>query len=644
MPPYFTYCLTILCLVPGMAKLNALTLPKLISNNMVLQRDFEIPIWGWAQAGKDITVEFNQKTYRTAVNSDGKWEIKMPPQPAGGPYSMRICTANDTLELSNILVGDVWVCSGQSNMELPMRRVSPRYPDEIKTANYPNIRYFHVAQKYDFNTTQEDVAGGNWIQVSPEAIAEISAVAYFFGKAIRQSKNIPIGMINSSLGGSPAEAWLSEEALRSFPEAYHELQKFKDQALVDSIIQSDRQRMNEWYHNSTLTDLGQQQGWKKPSFVTNDWQTMEVPGYWNKEDIGDINGVVWFRKDVDLPAEFTKSEAMIILGCIVDADSVFINGNFVGSTAYKYPPRRYKIPAGILKEGKNSIVIRVINNRGNGGFVEDKAYEITTATDTFDLQGKWQYKLGCKMEALKPETFIRWKPGGLYNGMLAPLTRFPIKGVIWYQGESNTANPAAYGALFSNLITSWRKQWRIGNFPFLYVQLANYMEASETPTESNWALLREMQRKTLQLPHTGMAVTIDIGEANDIHPLNKKDVGQRLALAAEKVAYGNKNIVFSGPTLTSTKIKKHKIVLTFENIGTGIMLKNGNEVKELAIAGEDKKFVWARSKIKGNQIIVWSDEITKPLAVRYAWSDNPAKANLYNQKGLPASPFRTDDW
>jgi len=336
-------------------------------------------------------------------------------------------------------------------------------------------------------------------------------------------------------------------------------------------------------------------------------------------------------------------KAKLLLGRIVDADSVFINGKFIGTTSYQYPPRRYNIPEGILKEGNNTLAVRIISNAGRGGFVTDKPYEIITDDTVIDLKGAWQFKLGAVMEPLASQTFIRWKPEGLYNAMIVPLLNYKIKGVIWYQGESNTDRPDEYKNLFTALINDWRKNWNEGDFPFLFVQLPNFMKARKQPSQSNWALLREVQLKTLALPNTGMAVTIDVGEWNDIHPLDKLDVGKRLELAAEKIAYKNENVVYSGPIYQTMKVEGNKIILSFTNTGSGLIAKGG-ELKTFAIAGADKKFVWANAKLEDNKVIVWNDAVANPVAVRYAWADNPEGANLYNQEMLPASPFRTDDW
>ncbi|ARS36423.1 sialate O-acetylesterase [Pontibacter actiniarum] len=617
-------------------------LPKLIGDGMVLQRNAEVKIWGWAAPHEKVSVSFRNNKYKTVADEAGDWAIMLKDLPAGGPYTLKV-EASNTITLNDILVGDVWVCSGQSNMELPMRRVRPLYGEEIANASNDNIRYFAVPQKYDFNTAREDLEAGQWQKTTPESVEGFSAVAYFFAKELHDKYKVPVGLINASLGGSPAEAWISEDALKAFPEHYQEAQRFKDGTLITRIEQQDNARRNAWYAQLNQKDKGHQgqQKWYVPHLNTSDWKTMQVPGYWADAALGQENGVVWFRKEVTLPASMAGKPADLNMGRIVDADSVFVNGQFVGTTGYQYPPRWYNVPAGVLKEGQNTIAIRIINESGKGGFVLDKPYQLTVGKQAIDLKGDWQYKLGAAMEPLGGQTFVRWKPTGLYNAMISPLLNYSIKGVIWYQGESNADTPEEYRTLFPALIRNWRAEWNQGEFPFLFVQLANYMEAKDKPSESGWAMLREAQQQALALPNTGMAVTIDLGEWNDIHPLRKKEVGQRLALAAEKVAYGD-NVVHAGPTYTSMQKKGNKIILSFENTGSGLVAKGGGELKRFAIAGPDKQFTWAKAKIKGNKVTVWSDSISHPVAVRYAWSDNPEGANLYNKEGLPASPFRTD--
>lgn len=638
------YCLLIGAILFSFDAYCQIKLPRLISDGLVLQREAEVKIWGWAAPGESVTVDFIGKTYTATTSQDGKWVVNLPPMNAGGPHDMKIRASNQ-LNIKNILLGDVWVCSGQSNMELSMRRAAPIYQQEIAQSENSKIRYFDVPDRYDFKQPQEDLEGGQWLTASPENVLNFSAVAYFFAKELYAKYQIPIGLINASLGGSPVEAWISEEALKEFPAHFQEAQIFKNNALIRQIEEKDKAISDAWYRKLRNRDEGYKDptaSWNNSGFDASAWPTMTLPGYWADTKLGPVNGVVWFRKEIDVPASMKGKAAQLLLGRIIDSDSVFLNGTFVGTTGYQYPPRRYEIPANLLKEGKNTLVVRVINNSGKGGFVEDKPYQLSAGGDTIDLKGTWHYKLGASMDPLPAPTFIRWKPLGLYNGMIAPLINYPIKGVIWYQGESNADKAAEYHELFSALISDWRQKWGQGDFPFLYVQLANFMETSPKPQESEWAALREAQLKTLNVPNTAMAVAIDIGEWNDIHPLNKQDVGKRLALAAQKVAYGDKKVVYSGPLYQSIEVRGNKVVLSFTHIGSGLMAKGGGELKYFAVAGADNKFVWAKAKIVNDKVIVWSEQVAKPVAVLYAWADNPEGANLYNKEGLPASPFRTD--
>jgi len=629
-------------IISSLSSYSQIRLPKLISDGMILQRNTHIKIWGWAANNENISIDFNHQIYHTSANTNGEWQIILPEIKAGGPCNMTI-KASNTITINDIMIGDVWLCSGQSNMEYPMERLTHIYGQEIAASANTNIREFIVPQKYDFHSPQTDLQSGKWQTANPTNILKFSAVSYFFANEIYKKYHVPIGLINASLGGSPAEAWISEKAIMNFPLYYQDLQRFKDNSLIQKIDSTDNITSKNWYKLLRSKDEGYKdllKPWYSSDLITSDWAEMTIPGYWRKETIGAVNGVVWFRKEINIPSELKGKQALLAMGRIVDADSVFINDVFIGTTSYQYPQRRYNIPANILKEGKNTIVVRVINNSGYGGFVLDKPYELIAGDKKIDLKGNWKYKLGTKMEPLHGQTFVKWKPVGLYNAMIAPLENYAIKGAIWYQGESNAGRAVEYRTLLPTLINDWRSHWKQGDFPFLFVQLPNFMEAKEQPSESDWALLREAQFMTLSLPHTGMVVAIDLGEWNDIHPVRKLEVGYRLALSAQNVAYGDHKTIYSGPTYQSMNIVGDKIVLTFTNIGTGLLAK-GDSLKGFSIAGSDKKFIWAKARIEKNHVIVWSEKVPYPTAIRYAWADNPVGANLYNREGLPASPFRT---
>ena len=393
-------------------------------------------------------------------------------------------------------------------------------------------------------------------------------------------------------------------------------------------------------------DKGITQKWFSTSYEPKEWRRIAVPGFWEDQGIKDLNGVVWYRREIDIPASMTGKPAKVFLGRIVDADELYINGKLVGRTTYQYPQRRYRVPADVLKAGKNIFVVRVTNQGGKGGFVPDKPYAIFAGADTVDLKGTWQYKVGTAYRPVRGGVFggisAQNQPTALYNAMVAPEIKYAIKGFCWYQGESNAGKPQEYADLQTALIKDWRVKWNQGTLPFLYVQLPGFMEYNYLPSESNWAVLRESQLKALSEPNTAMVVAIDLGEWNDIHPDNKKDVGERLALAALKTTYGEE-VVYSGPLYQSASVEGDKIVVSFTHTGSGLMSNDGEELSEFAIAGSDKKFVWAQAKIENGKVVVWSDEVPAPLYVRYAWADNPVNPNLYNAEGLPSSPFRTDE-
>lgn len=614
-------------------------LPKLISDGAILQRDTELKIWGWSAAGEAIEIHFNNKVFQTKADEQGDWHFMLPPQKAGGPHHM-IFQGSNKIEVHNILFGEVWLCSGQSNMELTMQRLRDTYPDIIKNSKNTKIRQFLVPDKYDFNTAHTDLVSGIWKEADPETLLEFSGVAYFFAKDIFEKYQIPVGLINAALGGSPVEAWMSEDALKQFPQAYDELLRFKNSDLISEIEEKDQKRQQQWYQELNEGDEGLVKGaaWYAESFNDTNWEQMQMPSFWADHELGNVNGVVWLRKHIIVPDNWIGKEAKLWLGRMVDQDHVYVNGQFVGSTGYQYPPRKYEINDTLLKEGKNSITVRLINKQGKGGFVSGKPYFISVGKDTIDLQGKWKYKLGTKMEPLRSQTFIRWKPGGLYNRMIAPLLQYKIKGAIWYQGESNTKHPKPYFETFPALIANWRAKWQIGDFPFLYVQLANFMEETTTPTESAWAELRQAQLNTLKVNNTGMAVTIDLGEWNDIHPLNKQDVGKRLAQEAYKLAYGETK-TNTCPVPMKYRFLENKVKITFANAARGLVSNNGKPLSSFELSNDGKHFVKAKAIIKGKKVLVWSEKITNPSAIRYAWSNNPEKANLYSKAGLPASPF-----
>ena len=615
----------------------AVTLPKIFTSNMVLQREKEIKVWGWADKGETITVNFNGQSVKTKADKNGNWTLTLKPMTHGGPFQMKISGKKNAIDLANILIGDVYICSGQSNMEWVINNTN-NAEKEIAESKYPHIRLFTVTKAMAYQP-QKDIEGGQWLECNPQTVGDFSAVAYFFGRKLNKDLNIPIGLINSSWGGTNIQTWISWDIMSKKP-GY---EKVNYQELEKEM--ADRKVKLEKFRESLKNDKGMSEKWFDPAMVVEGWKKIQMPKIWESTEIGNADGIIWFKKEFNLPASAEGKKAILNIGPIDDADETWLNGKLIGSTNQYNKDRVYTIEAGLLKQGRNTIIIKVTDTGGGGGLygAEEQLYLDSDGTK-ISLAGDWSYKTSAVttefgIRDTGPNSF----PSQLYNAMIAPIIQYPIKGGIWYQGEANTWEAYNYRTLFADMIKDWRSKWGY-EFPFFWVQLANFMKADATPTSSDWAELREAQSMTLNLPQTGQAVIIDIGEADDIHPRNKQDVGLRLALAAEKVAYG-KDIVYSGPVLESMKKENGKIILSFTDTGNGLMAKDKyGYLRGFTIAGADQKFVWAKAMIEGKKVIVFSETIADPVAVRYAWGNNPDDANFYNKEGLPASPFRTDNW
>lgn len=630
--------LSVALLLPSRAQANV-ELPRFLGSGAVLQRDTAWKLWGKAATGEKVEVRLDGKPLRSTIARARAWSLALPAQAAGGPHRIEVIGKN-RIALDDIYFGDVWLASGQSNMELPMARVQIEYPDAVAQATRPLIRFFRAPKEADFDRPRFDFSAGEWRAVTPRSVLDMSAVAYFFALHVQAHHSVPIGIIDNSYGGSAAESWMSEKALKAFPEHLEQARRYRDAAYLSRIKEEDAKKNAAWASDVDGRDRGLHDTpkWFENGAPLGAWGSVEVPGLWQQRGVIAGNGAVWFRRDVTLSPGVARQPGLLVLGRIVDADVAYVNGVEVGHTTYQYPPRRYPIPDGLLRAGKNSITVRITNSRDQGGFVSDKPYSLSVAGKEYDLAGSWKYRVGVEAQPLAPDVYVGYKPPlGFYNALLAPLSKLRIKGVIWYQGETNTGNPAEYARLFPALIRDWRKTFEQGDFPFLFVQLADFQPASSQPVESQWAAAREAQRGALAEPNTAMAVAIDTGEWNDIHPLDKRDVGERLALAARKLAYGE-DIVYSGPLVRSLEARGDRVSIRFDHVGSGLVCK-GDRLREFAVAGADGKFVWAHATIVGDEVMVHSDRVPQPSRVRYAWADNPDKANLYNREGLPASPF-----
>ena len=629
------------CVVPFAAEAEVTTAP-LFTDNMVLQRDAKVPVWGKASPGEPVTVSFNGQTKATKADAKGKWRVSLDPMKASAEPA--ILSVNRT-EFKNVLVGEVWICSGQSNMEMGVGNVTDG-TKEIASADNPQIRLFMIGHGFAAKPLDE-FPGAKWKDCTPASVAEggwdchggFSAVGYFFGRELQKSLGVPVGLIEAAWGGTPAQAWTPIAASRARPIYSGYVAQYEDAAENGFKTEDAAQRKLK-----DLDNVGETKGWQKPGFSVASWNNAKVPGAWSADPaIGLLNGAIWFRREIEIPKDWAGSPLTLFLGAIDDYDIVYFNGIKVGSTGPETPnwwtaKRGYKVPGKLVKSGKNILAVRVFNDDGDGGFI-GAAEELKLANDragSIALAGNWKSKIepgGAKYRTVPP--VAQSVPAGLYNAMIAPAIPYAIKGAIWYQGEANAGKADEYRTLFPDLIKSWRAAWGQGDFPFYFVQLANFNSGG------GWPEIREAQTMALSLPDTGMAVAIDIGEANDIHPKNKREVGRRLACNALAYTYGLK-VAPCGPLYKSITVKDGKAILSFNHAGSGLACK-GDTLKGFAVCGADKVFVRADAKIDGDSVVVSSPKVKSPVAIRYAWAENP-ECNLYNKEWLPASPFRTDSF
>lgn len=616
---------------------------SLISDGMVLQREAKVRIWGRCESGQDVVVKFLDQEYTAKADQEGHWSVTMEDLQPGGPYEMTVTAGSESRVIRDVLVGDVWVLGGQSNMELPVRRTLDLLADEVKDVNLPFIRHFAVPQIYNFHGPQSEVTGGKWTKAAGDEVLDFSGTGFYFARAMYKRYGVPVGLIRTAVGGTPVEAWMSEETLRTYPGYGETIDQLKDDDYVASVKQREEASSRAWYHHLRESDEGLRGKWFEPDVDTSDWKAFEVPNSWKGTELEPIRGAVWFRRTFEVPESMAGQEVKLYVGTIVDADDTYVNGVHVGSTAYRYPPRRYVIPSGILKSGTNTITVRVVSTGSTGEFIEDMPYKIRAANgEEISLEGVWKYRLGTSVSAPEPVTFFQYKPAGLYNGVIAPLRNYVIRGALWYQGESNTGSPKGYNELFTDMVRDWRNNWGIGDFPFIYAQLPNFGPPESYQENSHWALLRHEQRKGLAtVENAAMAVIIDVGEHNDLHPQDKKSVGERMAKCAMKLAFGEE-LVYSGPMYRSMEREGHAIRIHFDHTGSGLVAGGDGTLKGFVICGPDGKYLPAQAVISGDSVIVSNEQIQEPVHVRYAWADNPFDANLYNREGLPASPFTTE--
>ena len=622
------------------------SLPQMFQSGMVFQRGKAIPVWGKADAGESVTIQFNKKQYTTTADNQGKWRIDLPKMKAGGPYQLSV---ND-LVLDNVMIGDVWLLSGQSNIDVHIERVYPQYVQEVDNYENPNIRLFRVQNETATHGPKDDIrpTSINWKPLNKQNAWPFSAIGYFLGKRMFEKTGVAQGVIVNSWGGTPIEAWISADSLmKDYPMLIKRLAFYQNDQYVRAQAQANNEANRRW--SELLDKVDGVSSYQLSTYKDDDWQTIDQNNWsWRG------TGSVWLRQHITIDKEHAGKPARLLLGTLYDQDVTYLNGQRIGSTGYQYPPRRYDIPEGLLQEGDNVITIRFINKNGAVHFIPEKPYMLCFGDDRFSqnplpkdvipLSDQWKFHLGAEMPPCPGgDVSLQNQPTTLYNAVLYPLAPYAISGIVWYQGESNTGNPAPYADYLKKLMGCWRDTWQDQQMPFVIAQLANYDGRQQTgmprpisyqaePVNSSWAQLREAQRLVAKAdPYAELAVLNDLGETVDIHPLRKKEAAERIALCFDRLVYNNK--VWLSPEVVEIEVKDGKVILTLDKpVQPGTL-------NEFEIAGPDGRFVNVEAtSVNGNQIELKSP-INDPLKVRYAWKDNPLKANVRSLSGLPMSSF-----
>lgn len=612
---------------------RAVTLPQLFQSGMVLQRQQPLPVWGTAKAGEEVTVTFRGKKYTTTADAQGQWRIVLAKQKPGGPFTMQI--AEQTL--TDVMVGDVWMVSGQSNVDVNIERVYPQYAADIDAYSNDNIRLFQVQTDYA-TERKTDIKPTAWRHLDKKNAWKFSALGYFLGQKMQEETGVPQGIIQSSLGGSPVQAWIDIDSLKHFPAQYYtDYMLYTDADYVKYQTLANNRANDVWFNVMNQTDPGYGK-YEKPDLDDTSWERHDQydNNAWARHEGKPIIGSMWLRQHITVDAAHAGKAATLLLGTLHDMDYTYVNGRQVGVTYYQYPPRRYTIPEGLLREGDNVIAVRIVCKSGMANFYRDKPHEIVFSDGTRQqISTQWLTRKGSLlMEGpLGGKENTRNQASVLYNGMIHPLAPYALSGVVWYQGESNTGKPHEYGDLLKKLTAGWRTLWQRPDMPFCIVQLANHMAATEQPQESGWATLREQQRLVSQEDkHSELAVAIDLGEAADIHPLKKREVAERCVMALANQVFGKKNLLSPEPLKAETL--SGSVVITMDQ-----PLQPCSDVKEMELKGGDGRFRNVTARVEGAKVIIDAAGTDHPAAIRYAWKNNPARANLYGKNGLPAAPF-----
>ncbi len=645
-------------------KSKELRLAHLFTDHAVLQREAPVPVWGWTKPGLRVRVTVGPYSAETRANADGRFLARLPPMPAGGPFELEANTPDPDayVRITDVMIGEVWVCSGQSNMEWPVRQTT--FDARTITTADARIRSLNVPRRAQLGR-QADV-DASWQVTTPETVAAFSAVGFFFGRRLQRELDVAVGLINASWGGTRVETWISREELVQHGWTRSEVARYEASVYgadywnrFDPFEPDDPQaaaRLPQAIFPRDPGNTGYANKWAEPLYDDGAWEPMALPGMWKTHGY-ETNGVFWFRREIAVPADWQGKDLVLGIGAVDKQDITYFNGEMVGATGRGFEeqhwevPRTYTVPGRLVKAGRAVIAVRVYSFVHGGGLIgPDHLMAVRPADESAEpirLDGAWRMKIEHDFGLVQPPV-LPFGPGNaqspyiLNDNMIQPLLPYAIRGAIWYQGESNAGLAREYGWMLRALIRDWRRAWGQGDFPFLTVQLANYTKPLLFQPSSTWALVREGQLHALAEPNAGLAVAIDIGEADDIHPRNKQEVGARLAQWALAQTHG-KPITPSGPLYRDLVIEGAHIRLRFDHAGHGLVARHG-VLKTFVVAGPDRRFVPATAEIQGETVVVWSHAVSEPMAVRYGWADNPEGCNLYNQEGLPASPFRTDAW
>ena len=641
-PATFLAAAAIAACVPTATPAEDLRVAGLFADHMVLQRGKPVPVWGWADPGTEVTVSARGQSASATADPDGRWTAELAPLKVGKPFTVTVQGDGTAITFDDVLAGEVWLCGGQSNMQWTVAQ-SNDAAAEIAAADLPQIRVALIPRTNQ-PAPLKDIAPATWKVCSPKTAGGFTAVGYFFGRQLHETLDVPVGLIDSNWGGTPIEAWTSAQALKPHPDFTARVEAIEAFTRDAATVARGKQQSNAWAAARWKAFSDKDDSWKAADLDDSDWGTLNVPGAWETQGYPEMDGTVWYRRTVDVPDTHIGQEATLAFGWVDQTATAYLNGAKLPGDNRNKKPHVFSVPAGALNTGSNTIAVRVSDLDGPGGLLgDDHATHLAFADDTrIPLAGAWKARPTEQTAQLDPPAarvfFDKNQDTGLYNAMIHPLVPYALRGVVWYQGESNAGRARQYRDLFPRMIHDWRARWG-ESLPFYWVQLANFRGPAKKPGPSGWAQLREAQSMTLSLPHTGQAVAIDIGEAWDIHPRNKQDVGARLARIALAQDYG-RDVAYSGPAYRSMAVEGDRVRLTFEHAEG--LTNSGGPLQRFEIAGADKVFVWANTQVDGDSVVVHSPAVAEPVAVRYAWADNPEGCNLINAAGLPASPFRTD--